>query len=217
MKKYFSILLVLILMAVLSVSGCTTQGSNNANATATPTAIDSNKTMTQATANASTTSTLSSLYNTSQYKWYEYRMSRDIGNGQNMTIDVKTEILGKDVDPKDGVTKEHRRDTTTTTIPGDTNNSKPQVTDIYMEPSNDSTTTQGVDYSKSNANLVNEGPETVTVPAGTFDCTKYGVTLSGTNDGSGNTFWSSASAPLPVKLSILGNGRTMTYELVGWG
>ncbi|HMK47443.1 MAG TPA: hypothetical protein VK436_12530 [Methanocella sp.] len=203
-----------MLITALSVSGCTTtQDSNNSSATAIS-ATTSSKTTAHATDDANTTDTLSSLYNTGQYKWYEYRMSRDIGNGQNMTVDVKTELLGKGTDPKDGVEKEHTRDTTT--ILGDTNN-KPVVTDIYTEPDANTTTTQGVDYSKSNAKLIKEGQETVTVPAGTFDCTRYSVTLSGANDSSGNTFWFSESTPIPVKLAILGNGKTLTYELVGWG
>ena len=72
------------------------------------------------------------------------------------------------------------------------------------------------DYSSSEAQLVNKGPDTITVPAGTFACTKYSVTMNNGGGMATETFWSSPQVPVPVKFTSTDNGKTIAYELTGW-
>ena len=105
------------------------------------------------------------------------------------------------------------RSTVTMTMPG----MSPQttVTDVYSKPDSGSSDSDSKDYSGSTAKIVNAGTETITVPAGTYTCTKYTVTDSDMEGTS--TFWSSTQVPVPVKLSVTSEGTTMDMVLVGWG
>jgi hypothetical protein len=67
--------------------------------------------------------------------------------------------------------------------------------------------------SESDASIKSTGAETVTVPAGTFACTKYTIE---TGDGSG-TVWISSSAPIPVKYESKMTDTDFVMELTGWG
>jgi hypothetical protein len=220
MKKYVSILLVLLVVAALSVSGCTMLGGNGGK-TATPTTTPGTTEPTTVTGptTAATTApstslgdTLGALYQKGKFSWYEYQYTMDMGEGQSIAMKMKMEMLGTGIDPKDGVSGEHMRSTVTMTMPG----MEPQttVTDVYSKPDTGSSS-QSKDYSASTAKLVNEGTETVTVPAGTFTCTKYTVTDSDMEGTS--TFWSSSKVPVPVKFAVTSEGTTMNMELVGWG
>jgi hypothetical protein len=220
MKKYVSILLVLLVVTALSVSGCTMLGGNNGGKTATPTATPGTTEPTStveptaaATATPSLADTLGSLYQKSKFSWYEYQYTMDMGEGQSIVMKMKMEFLGTGVDPKDGVSGEHMRSTTTMTMPGMSPTTT--VSDFYSKPDSGSSDSKSSDYSSSTAQLVNAGIETITVPAGTFTCTKYTVTDSGMEGTS--TFWSSPQAPVPVKFSVTSEGTTMDMVLVGWG
>ena len=221
--KYISIILVLLVVAALSVSGCTMLGGNKTTTTTTPTAAPGTTEPTSTTGPtvAATTApstslgdTLSSLYQKGKFSWYEYQYSVDMGEGQSMTMKMKMEFLGTGIDPKDGVSGEHMRTTTTTTIPG--MGPQTSTSDFYSKPdSGIPSSSKSTDYSASTAKLVNAGTETITVPAGTFTCTKYTVTDSDMKGTS--TFWSSPKAPVPVKFSAGTEGETMNMELTGWG
>jgi hypothetical protein len=63
------------------------------------------------------------------------------------------------------------------------------------------------------ASLTSAGADTVTVPAGTFACTKYTLAEA---DGSG-TVWVSSQAPVPVKYQGKSGSETFSMELTGWG
>lgn len=223
--RYVSILLVLLLAVTLAVSGCTTtttstptpsQGTQTVTATPAAGATTTTSATAAATAAPSTgaADTLGSLYKMGQLKWFEYQFTTDMGEGQTMTMKAKTEFLGTGVDPKDGVEGQHMRITSTTTIPG----MGPQTNtmDVYSKP-NAGSSTSSSDYTSSNAQLVNAGPDTVTVPAGTFACTKYTVTQSQDGTDVTQTFWSSPQAPVPVKFTATVGGETANYELTGWG
>ncbi|WP_424358567.1 hypothetical protein [Methanocella sp. MCL-LM] len=222
MKKYVSILLVLLVVAALSVSGCTVLGGNNNGGQATPVptatpgttepgATDAPVTEPTTTPGTSVSDTLGSLYSLGQLHSFEYRMTTSV-EGESMVMNMKTEMLGQGVDPKDGKTKDHMKVTTTMDIPG--MGSQTNSMDFYLDPeaedSDDSSS--GADYMTSDASLVNVGVETITVPAGTFTCTKYTVT----EDGQTTTFWASPQAPLPVKYEGTSEGSTITTELVSW-
>ncbi len=64
-----------------------------------------------------------------------------------------------------------------------------------------------------NTKLVNAGPSSVTVPKGTFACTKYTVT-DGTTISS---YWIAPNVPLPVMMATVQDGKqTMSMELVDY-
>ncbi|CAJ36525.1 hypothetical protein [Methanocella arvoryzae] len=217
MKKYVSILLVLLVVAALSVSGCTTPGGDGGKTTPTATPGATDEPGVQPTASATESpglmDTLSSLYQMSKFTWYEYQYMIDMGEGMTMKMKTKMEFLGQAADPEDGVVGEHIRMTSTTSIPG--MGDQTTTNDFYTKPDSDSSDADSDDYWSSTAKIVNVGTETVTVPAGTFVCTKYSVTDS---DMEGTSyFWSSPQAPLPVKYSTTVEGQTMDMELVGWG
>ncbi len=221
--RYISIVLVLLVVAALSVSGCTMLGGNNngggqtATPTATPGTTEPGATATPVTAptntpGASVGDKLASLYNLGQLHWFEYRLTTDI-DGENMISTFKMEMLGQGVDPKDGKMKEHTRMTSTMNIPG----MGPQTNtmDFYNDPNEPTTDseTSPSSYMTSEAALVNQGSDVVVIDGKTYACTKYSVT----EDGSTTTFWHSPQAPLPVKYTSTSEGTTMTTELLGWG
>jgi len=221
--KYTSIVLVLLVVAVLSISGCTMLGgNNNGGQTATPTATPGTTEPTETTGptvaataqpGTSLSDTLSSLYQKSKFSWYEYQYTMDLGEDQSIAMKMKMEFLGIGTDPKDGVSGEHMRTTTTMTMPGMSPTTT--VSDFYGKPDSGSKDPKSTDYSTSTAKLVNQGTETITVPAGTYTCTKYTVTDSDMEGTS--TFWSSTQVPVPVKFSVTSEGTTMDMVLTGWG
>lgn len=194
-------------------------GNNNGGQTATPTATpgttepgatDAPVTEPTSTPGTSIGDTLSSLYSLGQLHSFEYRTTMDV-EGESMVMNMKTEMLGQGVDPKDGVTKDHMKITTTMDIPG--LGAQTSSMDFYLDPEAEgSDDNSGADYMTSDAALVNVGVETITVPAGTFTCTKYTVTENGET----TTFWASPQAPLPVKYEGTSEGSTVTTELVSW-
>jgi hypothetical protein len=54
-----------------------------------------------------------------------------------------------------------------------------------------------------------EGPETVTVPEGTYECDKYGAVFNGVD----YTYWAAADIPVPIKIAY----ENKIMELKGWG
>lgn len=55
------------------------------------------------------------------------------------------------------------------------------------------------------------GPDSVTVPKGTYDCKKYLTSFKGSDA----TYWGAPGVPVPVKIYTACDGATL--ELVGWG
>jgi hypothetical protein len=67
--------------------------------------------------------------------------------------------------------------------------------------------------SKPDASLKSAGTESVTVPAGTYVCTKYTIE---SGDGTGMV-WVSSSVPVPVKYESKTTDTNFVMELNGWG
>lgn len=202
-STYAGIFVILfVLAAALAVSGCSGGGS----ATPTP-APGASPTATQP---AATGGTLGSLYDMSKVSWFEYLMSSSAA-GMTTNTDVKVEFLGQEM--HDGKMQNHMRTTTSVSIPGVTT-IPPQTADTWTDPTAPSSSTQGADYAGSPAQLTQVGPDTITVPKGTFACTKYTVTMS---DGSTASFWASSQAPVPIQYTFNSQGIQATMKLVDYG
>ena len=124
-------------------------------------------------------------------------------------MDLKTEFLGKEMHT--GSMADHLRTTTTVRIPG-VPDAAPQVTDYYVDMNNTSGTGQGIDFTLLNE-LVNVGLDTVTVPSGTFACTKYETTtnVNGTQVRTKRT-GVRPEVPVPVKFSTTAGSDATSFR-----
>jgi hypothetical protein len=236
--SYGSILLVIVIFTAVLVSGCTCSKSFEIGNTGTPTPGAQTGTATPAASKAPSggLSTLGSAMDFSKIKWYEYQTISSTPGEQdtkmNMRMDYNVEYNGQAAE-KVSMNMETRQDATITNM----------ITEVYSDKSGNSlgghmkTLQNGEvvfemdipassgssgsgDSSGSNligknsgAGLTNLGVETVTVPAGTYLCTKY------TYGDAGNmgTVWVAANVPLPVKVQGKSGQSTVNMELVGWG
>lgn len=215
MKKYVSILLVLLVVAALSVSGCTVLGGNQGGkATATPTtnpgttepgATDSPAVQPTTTPGTSLEDTLGSLYQEGKFTWIEYTTVMSM-EGMEVKTTMKMEMLGNEM--HEGKMMDHTR----ITINGN-------AQDYWSDPNEagDSSSDSG-DFSSSDAKLTNAGLDTVTINGKTYACTKYTVTMTNEGEEAVYTFWAApAQAPAPVQYQFDMEGVTMTSQLTGWG
>jgi len=224
--RYPVILAVLVILIAMAVSGCTSSGSSE---TSTPVASPTIGPSASTPANpASTASTLASLYQVGNFKWYEYNMTTsggildayyayDIASygsvssarhlKHNMTIDDYTETYDLYYDGNKFLGGQRKYllgiDTLGPYSWGGEN------LDNAIEMSR-----VGTKYA-----IRNEGQDTVTVRAGTFTCTKYTVSNGGLYTG---TYWASAEVPVPIKIVLTNQDPSNivilnTFELVGWG
>ena len=114
MKKYVSILLVLLVVAALSVSGCTMLGGNNNGGQATPVPTtnpdtnepDATEEPTAQPTGGDVLSTVGQLFNMNNLNWYQFRMTSDV-EGETVIATYKISMLGDTT--YNGVAAEHEK------------------------------------------------------------------------------------------------------------
>lgn len=234
--KAIGILLVLVI-AVAMVSGCT--GGSTPAPTTTPT--DSGVTPTPVAAtttpgdSSAGTNVIGSLFNPGKFNWFEYKIS-SVNDGESTSMNIKYEY---DSTTYKGVAAEH------TTMHMKTSEDMTMLIDMYTSKA-DSRTLGGHykmmmggevimeqdipedqlsqysqqdfaskydDEETENYNFASAGVEVITVPAGVFTCNKYTVTGSDAHE----TFWVDTSVPVPVKFTSGTSDSEMVMELVDWG
>jgi hypothetical protein len=217
----------------MAVAGCTGTSSPavtttpGGQATATPPAGTT-------TPGGSSTGMLSSLYQAGKYTWYEYKMASSFGD-----FNVKSEystasyggvpnakylkytmVMGKGTPQEmttiydlyyngDTFLGGHMKMVSGGQTLSDQDIKAGDSTYSKMDPGN------SISSSGGNVALVNAGADTVTVPAGTYACTKYTVS-SGDYRGA---YWVAPNVPMPVKMVMTDSKGEVTgsMELVGWG
>ncbi len=222
--KYESIIIVLAILAVVAVAGCTsTTSPSTSPATTTPGgATTAPGTVTTAPAAGGLT-TLGSAIDYSKIHWFEYQMTTNAAAGGEATNMKMREDFNVDY-------QSAKANKVTMTM--DTNSGGTAATTLittYMDPTSGSSlgghmtmssggqvlmdqdipagpaasTSPGTPSSQDplqtygGSTLTSAGAESVTVPAGTYAATKYTWTSA---DGSG-TVWVAPSVPLPVKMT----------------
>jgi hypothetical protein len=229
--QYVGILFVFVIMAAVSVAGCTNTSSPSA--TATPTATGTTTGTGTATPAATTTTsgssltTLGSAVDLSKVHWYEYQMTgsgmtgtttmrEDFGTTYNGQAADKTTMTVNGAEGAstivmymDHTSHASLGGTMTTTV-----NGQPTTMAIPASSSGTEGTTSNPMDSNSNAALTSAGADSVTVPAGTYAATKYTVTET---DGSTGTVWIAPGVPIPVKYAGTSAGATVEMDLTGWG
>lgn len=235
--RYVGILLVFVIMAAVSVAGCTSNSSPSVTATSAATGTKTG-TVTPAattTSSGSTLTTLGSVMDLSKIGWFEYQMtSNTAGTPTTMKLreDFGVTYNGQKAN-KATITTDMTQDGATTTT----------AMEIYMDPSNQaslgghmttsqngqvisqmdlpasnassgSTGSSNVLVSNTGATLTSGVPDSVTVPAGTYAATKYTMTNT---DGSTGTVWVAPNVPVPVKYTGSSSGTTTETDLTGWG
>lgn len=101
MKRFSGILLVLLVIAALSISGCTTPTPTTKTPTTTPTTVAPTTTPGTPTSVAPTTqptsggvlSTVGQLFNINSLNWYQFRMTM-VKDGKTTTATYKISMLG---------------------------------------------------------------------------------------------------------------------------
>jgi hypothetical protein len=233
--RYGSIILVLVILAAVLVAGCTFSKTIElgSNATATPAATNVVSKAPTATASSGGVM-LSTIYKMGSFKWYEYLMTSKFGD-MNVKYEYDTASYG-------GVS--NARYLKYTMIMGKgTAQEMTMLYDLYYDGSKflgghtkvssggsvmsdqdiaaDDSTYANLDTTYSTVNrgstvpIVPAGADTVTVPAGTYACTKYTADAGGYK----GTYWVAPNVPVPVKMETLDSSGelTGTMELVGWG
>lgn len=229
--RYTAILAVFLILIAMTVAGCTTT-------TTTPAATAGASKAPTATAKATDTTggsgMLSSIYQMGKFNWYEYMMKSSFGD-----FNVKSEystasyggvpnarylkytmVMGKGTAQEITTVNDlyydgtkflggHTKMTSGGQTMADTDIAAGDST--YGNLDTASQTTSG----GSNVAIVPAGTETVTVPAGTYACTKYTASDSSYR----GTYWVAANVPVPVKMSMTDSKGEVTgsMELVGWG
>jgi hypothetical protein len=190
---YGSIVFVLAIFAAVMVAGCTFSKTIEIGSTGTPTPGAQSGTATP----AATTSPGGPSVDFDSIKVLEYKMS-STADGQTTTMNMRWELEPTVVKMK--ISMEGMGQPMEFTVPRD-QASKQQGSGMMGD-------VMDADF---NTRLVNAGPDSVTVPKGTFACTKYTVT-----DGNVvSTYWISPNVPLPVKMISVQDGKqTMSMELV---
>jgi len=221
MRYNYSILIAISLVLVaMVVAGCTSSSPNAP--TAAPTqgtaATTSATTTTTATSNAGK---LPSLYQDGKFKTYEYKITSGLGNfDSKYTYDtasyggvanarhVKYEMGSSGAMS----TYDLYYDGTkflggTHTMPGGT------PKDLGTSGWGGGQVDNAIEVAGMGAYtaITNAGSESVTVPAGTYNCTKY----TSTGDEYAGTYWVTPDVPVPVKM-VLNDKDLGTFELESW-
>jgi hypothetical protein len=240
---YSDILLILIVAAVLAVSGC-----SGGNVTATPTPQQGGYTVgtpTPATTVSgsptpagATPSSAGQLFNINAVHSYSYRLTSVGADGQ--TTKANFAIAHEDT-TYGGVPAMHMA--MSFDAPATASSSVGQLSvDVYTRKSDNTTlgghmkmvaagqtiidadipAGQASTYTSNdllasseasgNSQLINQGPDTVTIDGKTYACTKYMYT----SDGVTYTVWHAAQAPMPVKMQWTDKGSANTVELLSW-
>jgi hypothetical protein len=157
--------------------------------------------------------------------WFEYVMTSTV-EGKTTTMTMRTDrstdtykgaaaIHYKNTMNAEGMTSvtDIYYDTTMTNILGGTMTTTVGGKSYTMDiPAEQLKKSSGPTFEKKTA-LTYQGPDAVTVPAGTYAAGKY----TATTDGTPVTYWVAGGVPLPVKYTTSAQGVTMTAELKGWG
>lgn len=231
--KYTVIFAILLVLTAMAVAGCTT--SPTPAATTTP---GGSKAPTTAPTVAPTTGgdsgMLSSIYQMGKFNWYEYKMASSFGdyyikseyntaaykNVPNARYLKYTMVMAKGTAQETTTTNDLYYDGNTF-LGGHTKMVMGGQTMVDKDIEAGDSTYGNLDTAGqttsggSNVALVKAGTESVTVPAGTYSCTKYTVT----NGNYRGTYWVAANVPVPVKMDMTDSGGQITgsMELVGWG
>ncbi len=196
-SKYSVILAILIVLTAMSAAGCTTTTSPAATTTPAASQAPATSATTKASATAPASSGPSLDFNS--LKVLEYKMT-SVADGQSTSMNMRWEFGATDVHMKvtsDGTTVMDM------TVPRD-----------QASSSGSSSGTLGEAMSSDfTAKLTNVGTEVVTVPKGTYTCTKYTVK----DNNAVSTYWIANNVPLPVKMTQSEDGKeTMVMELVDY-
>ena len=224
MKPLPLVYIGIVLIAVgVTLAGCTGTAPSGTSGTSVPTPASTTPGTVSGLAPGATGRGSASVFGNS-YNWFEY-VTRMTVSGQQMTTTIRTE---KSTGTYKGASATHYKNTMTSAM-------STSVTDIYYDSSMNilggttTTTVQGKDYTmeipaeqlktqsgpsfEKQTTLIYQGPDSVTVPAGTYAAGKY---LAST-DGGAVTYWVAPNVPLPVKYSIGTPAGEMSAELKGWG
>jgi hypothetical protein len=217
----------MILLAV-TLSGCSGQQTS----TPTPAAIGPTATPTKQAGGV--VDSVKSLFDRTKFNWFEYKYTT-IADGKSTVMNMKIEYAketynGVPAKRSKMEMKMAEQDTITIVdvytaesdgrtlgghmkmvVGGQTlfdQDIPAEQTGSYSGQDPTYTTETGEDY-KLPAGTV----DTVTVPAGTFVCTKYSVDSKDAKQ----SWWVAPNVPLPVKFASESANMQMTGELVGWG
>ncbi len=190
--SYGSIIFVLAILAAIIVAGCTATSPSGPAATATP----GGQTATTTPAATASTSGPSLDFNT--LKVLEYKITSVVGD-KSTEMNLRWEYTPTTVHMKmmsEGMT------VFDTTVPRD-QASGTQGSGMLGDVTSPGFTT----------GLVSAGVEPVTVPKGTFACTKYTITAGNIID----TYYIAANVPLPIKMTQEQDGKLVSsMELVDY-
>jgi hypothetical protein len=186
--SYGSIIFVLAILAAIIVAGCTATSPSGPAATATPGGQ---------TATATASPSGPSLdFNT--IKVLEYKITT-VADGQSTSTNLRWEYTPTEVHmmmTSEGMTLFDA------TVPRD------QASDMQGSGMLGDVASPGF-----TTGLVSAGVESVTVPKGTFACTKYTITAGNIID----TYWIAANVPLPIKMTQVQDGKLISsMELVDY-
>ncbi len=197
--RYGSIIFVLAIFAAVMVAGCTfSKTFEIGTTTETPTPGGETGTATPTVPDA-TASPGGPSIDFDTIKVLEYRMSTN-ADGETTTMNMRWEFEPTLVHMK--ISMEGLPEPMVITVPrGETSS---------QEGSSMLSNAMEADFTTS---LVSAGVDTVTVPMGTYVCTKYTVTDGGIT----STYWIAPNVPLPIKMVQEQNGALMTsMELVDY-
>lgn len=229
--RYVGILLVVVIVAAVSLAGCTNSGTPGV--TATPAAGTPSGTVSPTTSPGGTLSTLGSAIDFNKVHWYEYQMNIP---GMNSTSKMKVEngvtyngvkankMTMNSESPMGGLNmgsyiEVYSDPATSKTLGGVMRilNNGQVISETQIEPSSSAPSNTGSDplAVNSDVKLTKVGIDPVTVPAGVYPAaTKY--TFSDKDGGSGSV-WVDSSVPVPLKYEGGSGELRMSMVLTGWG
>lgn len=196
--RYPAILAIFIVLTAMAVAGCTTTTTSPAVSTQPSVSKAPAASTPAASTPAATPAASGPNLNFDAVKMMEYKMT-SVTDGQTTSMNMRIEYEATQVHMK--ITSEGMT-IMDTTVPRDQVESTQGTGTLgeAMDP----------DFSTS---LTTVGIEAVTVPKGTFTCTKYTVT-----DGNViSSYWVANNVPLPIKMTQTDDGKeTMSMELVDY-
>lgn len=220
--RYPVMIAIFVILIAMAVVGCTTTSPSGPAATATP---------------SGGLTTLGSAIDFNKLHWYEYQMTSTTPGAETsnmkMRFDYNVDYKGQNAD-KFSMNIETKQGDTTTTMVTESYTDKSGnslgghmktmqggqvIYEMDIPASSGSTGSSGTSTgtnplsTNTGASLTGLGADTVTVPAGTFACTKY----SWGGSGSTGTVWVAPNVPIPVKMESKSGDTTISMELTGWG